>query len=477
MFSDVDFSLFMMVLAGLVLFSIATFSQKYFPVIFIVSSMSILGFMRADYAEQRFQSMPLDIFAHEPEEIIVKGRVVSEPIYSGLYQRFSFDVDTLTSLYSEDEFSVETRVLVSAIRDVNVHYGDYLRIEGELEQPESFITESGREFDYGSYLKNSNISYTMSFAEVDRIETLPTSILGSLYQFKNSLLENIYRLIPAPESGLLAGILFGQDGGLDAETEKKFRIVGLMHIVVLSGYNVSLVIKILTSMLGFLPRVPRSLIAVLGIAAFALLVGAGPTVVRASIMAVFIVLADTLGARYNISRALIIAGICMVLYNPRLLLYDISFQLSFLATYGLIALAPYLERKFSLLPKYFAVKESAVATISAQIMVLPLLIYQIGEFSLISPIVNVLVLFAVPYAMLFGFITSISAYLFPYFSIIFAYISTYFLKYQLTIVDIFAAVPYGSIMIPQFHYVWMFIMYGGIGYWVYTIQKAQRAKV
>lgn len=426
-----------------------------------------LGMLRYGATINQYQSSVFDVFASQSETVVLSGQVVSEPVVKINYTEFILETQYVR--VADDALDVVTQVLVKTDVYSNYEFGQKILTKGVIEKPTSFITDTEREFDYQQYLAKDHIYYVMSYAESSIIDQGEESIRRSLYALKNTFLKGIYRFIPDPESGLLAGILFGQKSALDGDTEDNFRIVGLMHIVVLSGYNVSLVIQIVTRGLRFLPLAVRSILAVLSIAAFALLVGAGPTVVRASIMAVFIVLAELVGARYNITRALIIAGAIMVLINPRILFFDISFQLSFLATYGLINFSPYLEKKFHRLPSVLAIRNSAVATIAAQIMVVPLIIYSIGEFSLISPVVNVLVLFAVPYAMLVGFITAAIGILVPGLAMIPAYISTALLKYQLWMVDVFAALPFASISFPRFHWVIMIVLYGGIFYWLWNI--------
>ena len=244
LFENISTSYFLTVCASALLLLILMLRKKYIGLMLLLIFSMMLGFLRADNYADKFNNRPLDIFADQQEELIIVGRVVSDPVYTNLYQRFVLDTESISSRYSKQDFSLETRILVSSIRDVTINYGDVVNVTGVVRKPDSFITESGREFDYSSYLKNNGILYTSSFAEVEMVKKASQSTLGFLYKIKNDLLANIYRLIPSPESGLLAGILFGQDGGLDEKTEEKFRVVGLMHIVVLSGYNVSLVIKI-----------------------------------------------------------------------------------------------------------------------------------------------------------------------------------------------------------------------------------------
>ncbi len=435
-----------------------------------------LGCLRFSSSINTNQADIFDVFVSENQDIAVRGSITSDPINTPSYTQFYLDVEGIITREG-NLLSAPTRVLITTDNYTQYGYGQIVEVYGTIQKPDSFITDTNRVFNYESYLSKDGVYYVIRFAETNIINNGPQSIQRILFSFKKKFLYQIYRYIPEPESGLLAGILFGEKSALSNELEEKFRIVGLMHIVVLSGYNVSLVIQIFTKALRFLPRGIRSFLAVISIAGFALLVGAGPTVIRASIMAVFIVLADVLGARYHITRALFVAGVCMVIWNPMILYFDISFQLSFLATYGLIVVSPIVERWLQRLPQFLAIRESAVATVSAQIMVAPLIIYSIGEFSLISPVVNVLVLFAVPIAMLIGFITAVSGMIVPSLANVLAVISTYLLKYQLWVVEIFADIPFAHITIPPFHWVIMLVLYVGIFWWVFKIHNSYTHKI
>lgn len=423
------------------------------------------GLLRFAVQIDEQSSTVLDIFADKEQVVELHGKIINDPIRYISYTELVVDIDYIASDFSEP-LPIKTRVLVKTDIYSDYEYGQKILVAGKPEKPGSFATETGRIFDYQSYLAKDQIFYTMSFADSEILDSGDSSIQRSLFRLKHFFLDRIYRLIREPESGLLTGILFGEKSGLGNDWEGKFRIVGLMHIIVLSGYNVSLVIQLMLKTLIVLPLRIRALLAILGIAGFALLVGAGPTVIRASVMAVFIVIAEMMSVKYNITRALYVAGVVMILINPRILYFDISFQLSFLATYGLIVLTPWLTEKFKFLPHIFAIRESAVATIAAQIMVLPILLYHIGEFSVISPVVNVLVLFAVPYAMFFGFITALIGPVVGILGQALGLITTYLLQYQLWIVDIFAGFQYSSIHVPVFHWMFVIMAYVGIYFWV-----------
>lgn len=408
----------------------------------------------------------------EDQSVAIIGMVVSEPLQRRKTKQFTVEVNQIQS-HNVDSF----KVLIYVDPYQSIDYGDRVVLAGELQQPENFVTDSGRTFDYIHYLSKDSIYYTLVFpALIDVSSDVDLSLFRKityhLYTFKNNLVNTINKRFPQPESGLLAGILFGKKDALDEVSNEQFRKVGLMHIVVLSGYNVSLVIALIMKLLYFLPLRVRSVLAVLGIIGFALLVGAGPTVVRASIMALFIVLSENVGRRYSVHRGLIAAGVIMVIINPWVLLFDISFQLSFLATYGLITFSPYFEKWLYWIPSFLELRASAVATLSAQVIVTPILLYGIGDLSIISPLVNVLVLFAVPWSMLLGFIASFS--FIPYFFSFIAYLP---MRYITWVVEHLSTTPLAVITIPPFHVSIMVGMYVLIVLWywyLYTYVKLEK---
>jgi competence protein ComEC len=249
--------------------------------------------------------------------------------------------------------------------------------------------------------------------------------------------------------------LLGVKRALGEELEEAFRKTGIIHIVVLSGYNVMLVVAFVLFILGtFLPFAARALFGIVAIVLFALLVGLSPTVVRASIMAVLVLLAPLLGRQYNIMRALIFAGCGMVFINPYILLYDVGFQLSFLATLGLILVAPQFELMLMSAPNTLKVREFFIATLATQVAVSPLLLYQIGELSLVALLVNVLVLPMVGVAMLLTFITGMLAFVSLPLASIVAVPAHFSLWYIIECARFFALVPYAVVEAPPFP-VWL----------------------
>lgn len=370
-------------------------------------------------------------------EILFSGTVIAEPDERA----------RTTQLHVR---SAGEKILVSIDRHHDVSYGDEVIVSGTLELPEAFTTDLGRTFDYPGYLLARGITYRVSFADVVVIaEGAGNPFIAFLLREKHRLLNGIESVIPEPESGLAAGLLLGVKQALGAEVEEAFRRSGIIHIVVLSGYNVMLVVAFFMFFLRPLPRLPRLVLGLLAISSFALLVGLSATVVRASIMAGLFLIASEFAKTYNVLRILFIAGIIMVFVNPYLLLFDIGFQLSFMATLGLILIAPYIETTV-LGGRWLGVKEFFVATVATQIAVLPLLLYHIGEFSLVAVAVNMIVLPVVPFAMFGAFIAGVSALIAPTIALLAAYPTSYLLGFIIIVAEYFAALPFATVIAPAF---------------------------
>ena len=150
------------------------------------------------------------------------------------------------------------------------------------------------------------------------------------------------------------------------------------------------------------------------------------------------------------TRVFFIAGFFMLLHNPKILVFDVSFQLSFLATVGLIYFSPLIEPKVKWVTEKWKLREIVVATISTQIFVLPFLLYKTGLFSVVSLPVNLLILTAIPATMLLGFLAGTSAFVSAALATPFAWGAYTLLAYELGVVEWFARLPFASITLAAF---------------------------
>jgi len=357
----------------------------------------------------------------------------------------------------------DVRVLITTDKFIPVSFGDVISASGELSVPEAFETDTGRVFKYDTYLAKDNVYYTLSFAEVEVLEEGGISIRGFLFGVKSFFLRNISSAIPEPHSALGGGITVGAKRSLGDDLLHAFQVTGLIHIVVLSGYNVTIIAEAIMRSLGFLPQRIALSIGAGSIALFVFMVGAGATIVRAGIMAILALIARATGRTYALTRALILAGVLMLFINPLILLYDPSFQLSFIATLGLIHIAPKLEKYLPWVSERFGLREIIAATIGTQIAVFPLLLYLTGLLSLSSLPSNILVLPIIPLAMLLTLIAGIFGSI-PGLGIILGFPAYLSLSYVLILVEFIAGIPGSAVTLPVFPF-WVTLLLYGIIVW------------
>lgn len=366
-----------------------------------------------------------------------EGVVVSEPEHRDNATRFVF------------ESSNNQKVLVSTDLYSPAEYGDRIILEGYFKRPELIENENGRNFDYPKYLSKDDIYYTMSFAEVAIVsKNNGNPILARLFKIKQSFVNKMRELLPEPEASLLAGLLVAGKDAMPKDVLEEFRRAGLIHIVVLSGYNLTIIADSLRRFFwAFVPRfaVPAS---VAGIILFIFMTGAEATVVRAGLMVLAVILAKSYGRKASSSRALLAAAFLMVIHNPKILVFDPSFQLSFLATLALVYVSPVFEKYLSGVPEKFGFRGMLSTTLATQIIVLPYLIYSMGNFSLVSLPTNILVLLFIPVTMLVGFIATLVGFISYFFALPFAYITHLFLSYILFISNYFGNFSFASIAVP-----------------------------
>ena len=392
---------------------------------------------------------------YENQSVVIEGRIAREPEIR----------DTTIHLYIEPvvadtETSERILILVDrfAHQSDNLSYGDLVEIKGKLTRPEPFDTDTGRTFDYPGYLRAKNAQFVVYRAELTVITQEEHTFLGDLFRGKQKFMETFERAVPEPYAGLGEGLLLGVKRALGKDLEATFRETGIIHIVVLSGYNIMIVVEALMFVLSFFffPRT-RMILGMSIIVLFTLLVGLSATVIRAALMAGLLILARGTGRTYAVLRALMLAGVGMLIHNPYLLVHDPGFQLSFLATLGLILVAPHIESRLGMIPELWGTRGFLTATLATQIFVLPLLLYHMGLVPVLSVLVNVLVLPMVPIAMLFTFITGIVGFFSSVLGSLcgfFAYLS---LAYIIKVAEFFGSFPFASFSIDAFPF-WVVIV-------------------
>ncbi len=416
-----------------------------------------VGIFRMTLSNQISASSVLDMYIGNP--VSITGTVDAEPDIRDKEIRLVVSAQG-------------TKLLVTTGLYPRFMYGDTITLLGTLEKPKAFDTDTGRQFDYPAYLAKDGIYYMITRPKVDLIShDNGNAIEAWLFNFKKSFIGKIAEVIPEPCASLLSGLLLGGKQSLGKELLDDFRRVGIIHIVVLSGYNITIVGDAIMKTFSFLPKFFGMSFGAVSIILFALMTGGGATVVRASIMALLVVLASATGRTYDITRALFIAGFLMVVHNPSILIFDPSFQLSFMATLGLVTLSPLIKTRLLFVTERFGFREIVSATLATQVFVLPLLLYNTGQLSLVALPINLLILPTIPFTMFFGFFAGAVAFLGVYLALPFAGVAHALLWYQVSLVTLVASFPFASVAIPTISFFGLIFIYTLLFVGIYYFHK------
>jgi len=294
------------------------------------------------------------------------------------------------------------KVKIVAPSEPAYSFGDCLQVEGEV---------SSSQF-WGSRSQGRTIFY-LEDPEIKEWKKVPLtkSLFVSLEKFGLWLQEKAVRIyrcwLPEPEASLISGIVLGAKSALPRDFYEKLKITGTLHIVVASGYNLTVISrKPVGGLAWFVGRKMALVFGWLMIWGYVLVSGGEPPIIRAAIIISLVYLAQFLGKKFDVWRAFWLAIWLMLVIQPGLLT-SISFQLSVAAMAGILIFSP--ESKFGLfrdklqrLRKIPFVGKELTESLSAQLMVLPIIAYHFGEISWAAPLINMFVLPLVPYLMLLG---------------------------------------------------------------------------
>jgi competence protein ComEC len=345
-------------------------------------------------------------------------------------------------------------------------YGDRLLLHGFLETP-----SETQDFSYREYLARQGVYSYMSSGRAILIESdQGNPFWGVIYSIKEKALQMVYQLWPDPEASVLAGILLGVETGIPEAVAQAFKETGTSHIIAISGFNMAIVAALFVSVFGRLFGVHwGAFAAIIGLSLYTILVGGDPAVVRAAIMAGFALFARQVGRRQQALNTLAITAALMALINPQVP-WDVGFQLSFAATLGLVLYARPMQDGFAILLSRRVSQEKArkvagpvgeyvLFTIAAQITTLPIMAYHFGSISWVAFLANPAILPAQPPIMILGGLALILGMLWRPLGILTAPLAWPFVLYTIRVVEFFAQLPGGSIVLGDFSLMWVILFY------------------
>ena len=441
---------------------------------FVIFGFCILFLILGIWRHQIFLSKleNSEIKKHINENIVLIGVVDAEPDIREKVIKLKIRIE-----------GIDNEILVTARRYPEYQYGDKLKITGRLEEPQIF-----EDFNYKNYLLKDGILAVINFPEMELIgENFGNPIMKSLFSLKQRLKESLNNVMSPPQSGLLEALFFGDEENIPKDWKEKFNLTSTRHIAAVSGMNITIISALILNFLLFLGfwRPQAFYLSIILIFLYILMIGAPASAVRAGIMGILFLAAQHLGRISTGSRVIVFAATLMLIQNPLLLTLDIGFQLSFLAVMGLIYLQPIFSDFLKKIPDFFLkdltfeifqVRVNLSATLAAQIFALPILIYNFGQVSIISPITNILILPLIPIITILGFIFSFIGIFWQGLAQILSWPAWLLLSYILKIIDLSSKIPFSYLIFKNVHWIFLPISYLALGILTWRLQENQKLK-
>jgi len=356
------------------------------------------------------------------------------------------------------EDTEKNKILINSDIFPQYQYGDELRVKCDLQEPKNHEDSN---FDYQLYLAKDGIYRICNRAQITVVaKNKGNKFYEAVLAVKNKFEEKLTDIFPDPEGAYLKGLILGGSKRMTAKLNDAFSKTGTTHTVAVSGYNVTIVAAFLMWLGIFLGLWRQQVFsfALIGIVLFVLMTGAPSSAVRAGIMGALVIWAMKEGRLANSQNAILFAAGAMLAVNPLLLRYDAGFQLSFLATLGIVYVYPLFEKKF-FAGEQNILKETILMTMAAQVFVLPVILANFEKLSVISPLANLLILPAIPFIMGMGFAAGIAGFIFVPLGKLVGFVPYVLLKFELEIVQWLASISWSSVEIKNFGWKHIFVYY------------------
>jgi competence protein ComEC len=395
--------------------------SKLIAIIFPITLLVLLS-LRMFYF---YQSKPA---FKDGQSFSIQTTLLSEPQISGMMQSFSVNVSG-------------TKIYVSVPRLPEYHYGDNLKISGIIKINAQNIS-------------NKKQSLSLKSVKIEnQVQSPPW--LAVLSSFRQKITGFFKSNLSPVSASLLLGIVFGIKDSMPKEFMDHLKVAGVMHVIAASGMNVTLIGGFLSSFLIlFFKRQVALTLSIAGIVVYAVLAGLEPSIVRAAIMGVLVFSSQIIGRQNTAAYSLFLAAFIMLFISP-FLIEDVGFQLSFLATAGILYIQPIFKHgKIGKLP---VLGEAITTTLSAQLATLPIMLITFGTLSLWSIVVNALVLWTVPILTILGGIAALTVFVLGPVSKLLLFLSLPLLLYFERLIIFFAKIG-GLVKITNFNW-FMFIGY------------------
>lgn len=386
--------------------------RKVFLVVVLVAGMMV-GLWRSSV----YEFSKGDFNKYIGKSIVLSGKVVDD-ISHGKNGDTRFK---LNKIIINGE-SLNGEIWASTRENVSLKRSDVVTLDGKLSK------------GFGSFFAS------MSGVDVVSVTKESQKDLGlrARDNFANATTDNISE----PERSLGLGFLLGQKNDLPEDLQNQIKLLGLAHIVVASGYNLTILVAFARKIFAKISKYLSAITAGGMIAGFILVTGFSPSMSRAGLVAGLSLLAWYYGRKIHPATLLLVSAGITLMIKPSYIWGDLGWYLSFLAFVGVLILAPLLHDYFwGKAKKPSWIRELLVVTFSAQLMTLPILLYSFGSFSFYSLIANIFVLPAIPLAMGAVFISGLAGLFVPFLAGVLSIPAIWLLKYCTFVIDKISTFP------------------------------------
>lgn len=343
----------------------------------------------------------------------------------------------------------KTKILVNVLteKDRPFEYGDYIRVQGALELPAR--AKNPGEFDYRQYLWRQGITLEVT-VRPEQVHLVKKGWGNPLLELalgaKNKVIRAVEEYLPQKEANLFNSVFFGDKGLLTPSQKQLYGELGILHVFAVSGSNVATVMLVLLGLAVLLRLSPRArnCLMVLGLVFYTCVTGLTPSVIRASLMAFGILVSQWVLRRWDFYTGLALAALVLLLINPYYL-QDSGFQLSFVVTWGLVYLTPFLDKVFIFLPLW---RSLLTVTLAAQLVALPIIAYYFNIVSLAALWVNLLVVPVMGVIVTLGMVVFLLALLWPPLAAPFIFSAGFLLNLLARFLEWVGGFPWVAVKVP-----------------------------
>lgn len=399
-------------------------------------------------------------------DVEIKGYVRAFP--DKRYRKENWSIEAEKILQGTQWKNTSGRVLITVRKGSKLAFGTRVQLRGTLKSP--FISE---DFSYRGYLARQKIFSVMKYPQI-KIYTNSVfhPLFSPMYVLRTWFDGQIQKYIPPPENGFALGILVGDRAEISEKTVNDFQKTGLSHLLALSGYNITILAIAVFFLFSWLPKRIRIVLTISFLAAFVVFVGGGESVIRAAIMGGIGLLAVHSGRKSDGLYVLLLASAIMLTFSPLIAAYGPSFQLSFFGVLGIVLFSKHLNNFFEqkgIKSRFW--REILVATLAAQIGVLPLISFLFGNISIISPIANLIIAPLVPLSMLISFLSAIFGAIWNPLGYIFGFLSYNLIAVQLWAIDFLAHIPFASVPFEIGKRGFFVLLFSVASFWIFLEKK------